>query len=282
MRRQMAKRILIGVMILLFIGVPVDAHAQAYTTKQQVFQVIKENLLARKPEFTIKMNRKTMNAIGTNTELLNAVTALDDKSTSEDADYLKQAVNKWSECWKSNSLSSTVTLTFQVEYATTRKQEQKLSARIDSVLKSLKLTGKSDYEKVKAIHNYIINRVSYDQTLQKHTAYNALINKSAVCEGYSAAAYRMFTEAGIDCRIITGWADAGAHSWNIVKVDGKWYNIDLTWDDPITSTGEQVLTYNYFLKNTNAFSDHIRESQYGTSAFLKQYPIAKDSYAEES
>ena len=68
------------------------------------------------------------------------------------------------------------------------------------------------------------------------------------------------------------------HGWNIVKVDGNWYNIDLTWDDPITKSGKHVIRYDYFLKNAKEFSDHKRNPEYNTKAFLKAYPIAKVSY----
>jgi transglutaminase/protease-like cytokinesis protein 3 len=278
MGRKLAKRILVCVLILVFMGVPVDANAQAYSTKNEVYRVVKDSLIARKSEFVIKMSKKTMREIGTNTDVIEAVFNLDDKTTVKDADYLKQSVSKWGEYWRSNSVSSTVTLSFKVEYETTLKQEQKLDTNINSVLKKLNLSGKTDYEKVKAMHDYIIKRVTYDENLTKHSAYNALIDKSAVCEGYSAAAYLMFNKAGIDCRIVNGSAGGGPHSWNIVKVDGKWYNIDLTWDDPITSTGEQIISYDYFLKNAKEFYDHYRDQEYRTTTFLKTYPIVAESY----
>jgi transglutaminase/protease-like cytokinesis protein 3 len=92
------------------------------------------------------------------------------------------------------------------------------------------------------------------------------------------AAYRMFTEAGLEARIISGIGNGASHAWNIVKVEGKWYNIDLTWDDPLSYNGEAVLTYDYFLKNTKEFSDHRRDAEYRTDQFLKNYTIAKTSY----
>lgn len=51
----------------------------------------------------------------------------------------------------------------------------------------------------------------------------------------------------LPARVITAWAGGSTHSWNIVNVEGKWYNLDFTWDDSITGTGEQVLYYDdYF------------------------------------
>lgn len=280
------KRFTAGILVLLFmvisVGSRIDADAATgtttYTSASKVYSVIKNNLVDHKAQFTIKMNQKTMNQIGRNTDLYDAVVALDDKSTSKDADYLKLSINRIQWQWTYNPLGTTATLKLTVAYKATLAQEQKVDAKIKSVLKSLKLENKSDYKKVKAIHDYIINRVSYDQTFMKYSAYNALINKSSVCEGYAAAAYRMFLDSGIESRIIIGFADGGAHAWNIVKVNGKWYNIDLTWDDPIMSNGKQALRYDYFLKNDADFGNHIRDIKYRTQEFYKKYPIAAKSY----
>jgi Uncharacterized protein involved in cytokinesis, contains TGc (transglutaminase/protease-like) domain len=273
----MAKKILVVVLMLVLIAIPINANAQTYPTKSEVYNTVKQNLMTHKSGFTINMSVKTMQELRAGEDLMYTVFRLDDKTTSKDNDYLKLNIDSWRESWTWNSVSGTASLTVSVQYATTSSQETKVDQAIASALKSLNLNGKTDYQKAKAIHNYIINRVSYDKTLQKHSAYNALFNKSAVCEGYSLVAYRMFTDAGLQSRIITGTADGGAHSWNIVKVNGKWYNIDLTWDDPITSSGKQVLRYDYFLKNAKAFSDHKRDTEYNTSSFQKTYPIATTS-----
>lgn len=273
----MAKRILTVVMILLFIVMPVDVGAQTDKTPEEIYSDIKDNLLAHKKEFTITMDTKTMDEIGNDTNLFDTITNMDDQDTSKDADYLETSISSWSQSWKWSS-RGTATLTFSAKYKSTLKQEAKVDIKIEKILKKLKLEDATDYEKVKAIHDYIINLASYDQTYKKHTAYNTLINKSSVCEGYAAAAYRLFTEAGIKCRIITGDTEGGAHAWNIVFVDGKWYNIDLTWDDPISSSGESILRYDYFLKNQKDFSDHVRDAEYNTKAFLRKYKMTEDSY----
>jgi hypothetical protein len=277
-RKFMSKKIVAFIIVLIFLTYPIEASAKTYTTQDEVYSIIKKNLLAHKKEFTIEMDTATMEEIGTNTDLFEAATALDDKDTSKDADYLKLSVGSWSAGWRWGGFSDSATLTFSAQYRTTLKQEKTLDTKMESVQKALDLEDATEYEKVKAIHDYIIKRTSYDQTLKKHSAYNALINKSSVCEGYALAAYRMFTDAGIECRIVTGNAGGGSHAWNIVKVNDRWYNIDLTWDDPITNTGEQVLRYNYFLKNATDFSDHTRDSEFNTKEFLKEYPITKNSY----
>jgi transglutaminase/protease-like cytokinesis protein 3 len=68
------------------------------------------------------------------------------------------------------------------------------------------------------------------------------------------------------------------HVWNIVKVDGKWYNIDLTWDDPILDNGESMISYDFFLKNNEDFYDHLRAPEYSTEEFLLAHEISGESY----
>lgn len=61
--------------------------------------------------------------------------------------------------------------------------------------------------------------------------------------------------AGIPCELISGWA-GGPHAWNIVQIDGEWYHVDTTWDDPIPNR-EGYVRYEYFLKSDAAMSfDH--------------------------
>ncbi len=209
-------------------------------------------------------------------DLLAKIYAIDDENTAKDSDYLKYSLERWG--YSGTRIGSKTTLNFEFTYKTTLKDEQAVDKKVKSALRGLKLEDASDYEKVKAIHYYIINRVSYDNTLKRASAYDALIDKSAVCEGYSMLAYRMFTEAGLKCRIISGTGNGGPHAWNIVKVKDKWYNIDLTWDDPISSDKKPMLVYDFFLKSTKDFKNHKRNSEYKTEEFVKTYPISKTSY----
>lgn len=273
----MVKRILAFVMVIVLLGIPVTVNAQTYPSKYEVNTMVKKNLMAHKSEFTIKMSVKTMNELkGKN--FMHNIFNMDDKSTSKDFDYLKLNIDSWKESWKWSNVTGAATLTVTAKYATSLKQEEEVDKKLASILKSLNLKGKTDYQKAKAIHDYVIKLVNYDTTLKKHTAYHALIQKSVVCEGYSLVAYRLFTDAGLQSRIITGTADGGPHSWNIVKINGKWYNIDLTWDDPITSNGKSIVRYDYFLKNNKEFKDHTRDAEFKTAAFNKAYPMAASSY----
>lgn len=102
-----------------------------------------------------------------------------------------------------------------------------------------------EYEKVKAIHDYLVNFNTYQETGDRsHNAVGALVDGKSVCDGYTKAFMLMCYLNGIDCVRVCGTA-GGNHAWNKVKVGGVWYNIDVTWDDPVSS--RPVLRYDYFL-----------------------------------
>lgn len=114
--------------------------------------------------------------------------------------------------------------------------------------------GMSDREKIKAVHDWIINNTSYDQGLsdESYSFAGVIKNKKGVCQGYSETFEAFMDIAGIECEIVRGTAtnsrgSTGAHAWNKVKVDGNWLYIDVTWDDPVCSTGKNILRYDYFL-----------------------------------
>lgn len=210
-------------------------------------------------------------------KLLDKVFALNYKSTSTDGDYLANIYSGYKvESYYNNMGAS---LTYSFTYHETKKQTDAVNKKVKSILKDMNISKKTTYQKVKLIHDYIVNNIEYDITYTKYNAYNALINKSSVCQGYSLLAYKMLTEAGVPTRIITGYGDGEAHAWNIVKIKDLWYNLDCTWDDPITSNGKQILQYDYFLKSEKDFKNHTREAEFTTKSFMNNYPMTKKSYS---
>lgn len=131
------------------------------------------------------------------------------------------------------------------------EREEMMSAledAADEFLSDIDLTAPDD-EVALAVHDKLIGLVSYDEQASSgfsndlaHTAYGALVRSSsgepntAVCDGYSGAYKYLLQKAGIQCLILAGHAGdteetAGNHSWNIVNLDGEWYEVDATWDD---------------------------------------------------
>lgn len=117
------------------------------------------------------------------------------------------------------------------------------------------LGKKSEYETELFIHDYIVSNCSYvnNDREDESNAFGALINGKAACEGYSKAAKVLFDLAGIECYVICGnsndyQAQPESHMWNIVKIGGSYYHLDLTWDDPVTlyQTAANDPLYIYF------------------------------------
>ena len=169
---------------------------------------------------------------------------------------------------------------FDTIWFTTAAQEAALTNYIqNTVLPQLSLGGKTTYQKVQAIYNWITANVKYDYSHMndptywpQYTAYAAAVQKKAVCQGYANLFYRLANDAGVDCRIITGKAynDDGTadHAWNIVRMeDEKYYCLDATWD-----AGLKPENYEYFLKGLTSFSrDHRAETDKLNTPYWTQY-----------
>ena len=208
--------------------------------------------------------------------------AIKHTGNGKEGDYLKWHCQGWTVKATISGNSNEgydLNIFYDVSYLSSLEQEEKVDEEVSNLLKSLDLSNKTDYQKVKAIYDYICSNVTYDHDnlndesySLKYTAYAALINKTAVCQGYASLFYRLALDAGVDTRVISGEA-GGPHAWNIVKLNGKYYNLDSTWD-----AGRS--TYAYFLKNTNDFDDHVRDNDYQSNEFIEEYPMWDESYTE--
>ena len=145
-------------------------------------------------------------------------------------------------------------------------------------------SGKSDYEKIKIVHDYLIDNVEYDTTVLGSNIYNiygALVSKKCVCEGYAKAFQYLMNELGIDNAIVIGTAtnsnnETENHAWNYVKLDNNWYAVDVTWDDPIIIGGGKLSNqsrYQYFLNGSSTFNqNHVETNNFTQGGQKFQYP----------
>ena len=169
-------------------------------------------------------------------------------------------------------------ISYEVQYNMTRSQSKEAAAKADSILKSLKLSGKSDYDKIYAIYHYITSHVTYDFSGVSvgdhiaHSSYAALCKNHAVCQGIALSIYHMMLKSGIDCRLVSGYLTGGAHGWNLVKLGGKYYYVDATND--LGSTN-----YTYFLKCGASMPTHTPDPAFQTAEFKKKYPLATKDYS---
>ena len=267
----------------------VAAQAVDYLTETEAVAALRKQMVARKETMTLNVK------LPSGTDIEEAVTGIWDKAmehvsgSGTTGDYLHWQHSGYDcppvDYWDDDT-NITFTVTFQRHpktsaiWFTTAAQEAALTNYIrNTILPQLSLGGKTTYQKVQAIYNWITANVKYDYShlndpayRLQYTAYAAAVQKKAVCQGYANLFYRLANDAGIDCRIITGKAYNGTqtedHAWNIVRMaDGKYYCLDATWD-----AGLKPENYEYFLKGLTSFSrDHQAETDKLNTPYWTQY-----------
>lgn len=142
-----------------------------------------------------------------------------------------------------------------IDYIFTKEEYEERKAELDAVCDEVieSLSDPDDeWQTELEIHDYIIGNCRYDIAENDHvysSAYGALVNGEAACEGYSKAMQLLLDRAGIENYVICGDAtnqdgETGPHMWNIVKINGDFYHLDCTWDDPKDDGSENHLYFN--------------------------------------
>lgn len=190
--------------------------------------------------------------------------------------------------WVSSSGLNGVTLTLtptykmghEVVYAIRSGDAERITpearAVYDGVRKLAPQIVKEDmtnYEKVKAVHDYLVLNAAYDTEAaalpaptdegaplhESYTSYGLLTKGLGVCQAYSEAFDIFMKELGIEANELSGTAGGTPHSWNRVMLDEQWYHIDVTWDDPQPDKAGEI-SYAYFgLTDGEMAKDHTWE-----------------------
>lgn len=140
------------------------------------------------------------------------------------------------------------TLNFNQSYLTTYEQERLVNGKVEAILQTIDATAMTDVEKLKFVNDYIVQHTAYSEATaaSAHSAYAILFEGKGVCQGYALLAYKLLTELGLEALYVTGEVYTGGHAWNLVQLDGSWYHLDTTWNDPLPDRGNGV-SYDYFL-----------------------------------
>lgn len=144
-----------------------------------------------------------------------------------------------------------------------------------NVLNTVLSDDMSDLEKETAVYYWIVNNVDYDWTHQdvmsvtpreSFTPYGGLVNRTAVCLGYATTFQLLMDLAGVECITVVGAAGAADnsmedHGWNMVRLNGNWYCVDVTWDANYreygsTSGREREWVYFNITSDRMALTDH--------------------------
>lgn len=161
--------------------------------------------------------------------------------------------------------------------------ENKINQEVLKILS--KTDGKNEYQKILTVHDYLVDNLSYEETISKDNIYNiygALVNKEAVCEGYAKAFKYLMDQIGVESIVVIGTAidseeKTQNHAWNYVNLNNTWYAVDTTWDDPVIIGGKTLgkkHKYKYFLKGSNTMSkDHTEAYTFVDNGKVYTHPI---------
>ena len=141
----------------------------------------------------------------------------------------------------------------EIKHTYSKSEIETINNKVDDIINQVITNNMAVREQIKAIHDYVINNTEYDTlktenikdtTYKSNTAYGVLIENFGICSGYSDA-MKIFLDK---LNIINYKVSNDQHIWNLVYLDGSWYHLDLTWDDPISEIN--ITRDNYFLINT--------------------------------
>lgn len=159
----------------------------------------------------------------------------------------------------------------------TKKEREKMDLELNQMIEQITYEVLHDkmteYEKELALHDALVKRITYysfedieEIPVAKHTAYEALINDSAVCDGIAKAYQLLLKKAGIESIMVTGKIGTVAHAWNIVKIDGEYYHVDPTSDAIEIENKKQVMHRYFNLSDKELGKTHVLDKEFNILA----------------
>ncbi len=169
-------------------------------------------------------------------------------------------VQYWS-YWNSGS-EYYIKICYSFEIDEFKRMKAETITLVEDAVNRIGAQGKSDYEIVDAVNEYLCDNVYYPISAPyepiTHTAYGALKNGCAVCEGYACAVKLILSAYGIESDIEVGTCPGGGgHAWNLVKLDGQWYQLDVTWNDQSHSRHDFFLVTDDFMKKSRTWDENL-------------------------
>jgi hypothetical protein len=171
-----------------------------------------------------------------------------------------------------------ITIAYRLEKDEMIRQKNMVEDKVKGILDDIIESSMTDVQKEIAIHDYIVKNAEYDQIganeeipiPENHNPYGVLIDGKGVCESYAKAFYLLAKEAGLEVKYVTGVGKNSTgsqnHAWNMVRFDdGAWYNVDVTWDDPVVENPENKfmqVSYDYFNVPDSIMGDtHLKNKE---------------------
>lgn len=230
-REDLIRRIVIFFLIMICIA-PVDTTFAKTTKASTKLTISDKSITMNEGEHYYLTSSKQKETKWTSSNKKVATVSSSGKVTGKKAGTAKITAQ-----YKDLKATCTVTV-IESDYTKSMKKVPKIIPKIIE-------EDMTDFQKVKAVHDYLIKNVRYDE--DAFSVWSAILEGRAVCEGYAAAFELFMEELGIKTMKITGVTKGWLHEWNLVNLDGEWYHVDVTWDDPGTEDSGDHLYYYYFL-----------------------------------
>ncbi len=145
-------------------------------------------------------------------------------------------------------------ITVKVTHLYNSKEIKDIETELDRIIQENVNDKMDNREKIKVLHDYIVNNTKYDskKANEDDSPYDSaringvLFDHYGICSGYADTMAVILDKLEIPNFKVS----SSNHVWNAVYLDNKWYHLDLTWDDPVTTTGKDLLEHSYFLIST--------------------------------
>lgn len=171
----------------------------------------------------------------------------------------------------------------KIKYYCSKGQVEGRNAKTAELVKEtankIRKEAKTEYEMVLAVNRFLCDKVTYKQSGKPvtHTPYGALIEGEAVCDGYATAAMLILRELGIECDFVIGWGspmhtknptDDRLHAWNLVRINNRWYQLDVTWNDEVGGSYQYFLVADSYMAATHKWDP----SKYPETPWQRYHP----------
>ena len=162
---------------------------------------------------------------------------------------------------------------FYIKHISTQREDQYVFKKAQKIASNINQWGLNVHQVEKSINDYLVKNLEYDKSLKNESPYQALVTGRTTCLGYALLAQLILDKAGLKNRIITGKLksrDEG-HAWNLVRLEGKWYHLDVTQNDMAYDSGNDMMLYGWYnLSDREISSTHSWERN--------DYPAASQNY----
>lgn len=244
----------------LFVQTTKDFEPMSY---QDIINIYYTVINAGKTSFTFYCPKEYTNCVNDIQSLAN------DQTTLSDINNYVHPFNAFSHI--ETTYDSLGRITIDVVRSYSEEDVLKINTRVDELYNQLVVEGAGDYNNILKIHDYIVNHTVYDSQRSDYNivqyksdiAYGPLFEGYAICGGYTDLMQLFLEKMGIKNFRVS----SEKHVWNAVFYNNQWYNLDLTWDDPVTRPGINTLEHNYFMLPTSKLlsietTEHVFDFQH--------------------